>query len=210
MRIIILTLSLFSIMQLAACATVSKGTHERVLFETTPPGARVVTEVETKASQSARRKNPDLAAEYYSCDPTPCEIKLSRRTNTVATLTYPDMEPLQFAITSGPSVRNLAPNVTGGIATGLAGGSLSVAIATGFGASTAGALSMVAGPAGLMALTVGGTMAAVDLMSGAGLRLSPNPLSIQLVPKGTEVVPDPEIEKLRSLQKKNEERFGNT
>jgi len=198
MRLIVLFLSLFLLTHLSACATVSKGTHERVLFETMPPGAKVVTEVETKASKTARRKNPDLTPDFYSCEPTPCEIRLSRRTNTVATLTYPNMETLQFAITSGPSARNLAPNVTGGIATGVAGGSLGVAVVTGFGASTASALSVVAGPAALMALSVGGTMATVDLISGAGLRLSPNPLSIEMVPKGTEVTIDPEIEKLRA------------
>ena len=198
MRLIVLFISLFLLTHLSACATVSKGTHERVLFETMPPGAKVVTEVETKASKTARRKNPDLPADFYSCEPTPCEIRLSRRTNTVATLTYPNMETLQFAITSGPSARNLAPNVTGGIATGVAGGSLGVAVVTGFGASPASALSVVAGPAALMALSVGGTMATVDLISGAGLRLSPNPLSIEMVPKGTEVTIDPEIEKLRA------------
>jgi len=77
MRLIVLFLSLFLLTHLSACATVSKGTHERVLFETMPPGAKVVTEVETKASKTARRKNPDLTPDFYSCEPTPCEIRLS-------------------------------------------------------------------------------------------------------------------------------------
>lgn len=189
---------LLALISLSACATVSKGTHERVRFETTPPGARVVTEVETPASQSARKRNPDKPKEFFSCEPTPCEIKLSRRTNTVATLTYPNMEPLEFAITSGASARNLAPNVTGGAATGVAAGGLGVAISTGFGASTAASLAAVAGPAAIIAVGVGGSMALVDLASGAGLQLSPNPLVVTMVPKGTEVIPDPVAAQLRA------------
>lgn len=189
---------LLALISLSACATVSKGTHERVRFETTPPGARVVTEVETPASQSSRKRNPEKAKEFYSCEPTPCEIKLSRRINTIATLTYPDMEPLEFAITSGASARNLAPNVTGSAATGVAVGSLGVAIGTGFGASAATSLAVIAGPAAILAVGVGGSMALVDLASGAGLQLSPNPLIVTMVPKGTEVIPDPVVAQLRT------------
>lgn len=193
-RRIAILLCLFT---LSACATVSKGTHERVLFETVPPGAAVVTEIETTASKAARRKDADTVPEYFSCAPTPCEIRLSRRTNTIATLTYPGMEPLEFAITSGASRRNLAPNATGGLAAGATIAATGALINSTLGAAAVSAGAMVA-PAAVVALAVGGSMALVDVASGAGLKLSPNPLSIVMVPKGTEVVPDPEVEKLRA------------
>lgn len=189
--------ALFCLLSLSACATVSKGTYERVLFETTPPGARVVTEVETTASKSARRKDPTRAPEYFSCEPTPCEIRLHKRTNTIATVSAPGMEPLEFAITSGPSRRALAPNITGGLATGAAAGAMGVAVTTSLGASTAASIGAFAGPAGWVALSVGGSLLAVDAVTGAGQTLSPNPLHIRMVPKGTEVIPDPFVAKLR-------------
>ena len=203
----ILTLRRFAILlcllTLSACATVSKGTHERVLFETVPPGAAVVTEIETTASKAARKKDPDTVPEYFSCAPTPCEIKLSRRTNTIATLSYPGMEPLEFAITSGASRRNLAPNATGGVAAGATVAAAGAAINATVGGAAVSAGALVAPVAAAVAV-VGGSMALIDVASGAGLKLSPNPLSVTMVPKGTEIIPDPEVAKLR--EKRNYRR----
>ncbi|WP_371397033.1 hypothetical protein [Fretibacter rubidus] len=189
-------LILFCMLSLPACATISKGTTERVRFETVPPGVTVTTDIETTASKAARRKDKSLEPEYFSCSPTPCEIKLSRRTNTIATLTYPGMEPLEFAITSGLSRRNLAPSATGGAVTGLSLAGVGAGVGASLGATSLG-FAAVAGPAAIVAVGVGGSFMLVDAASGAAMQLSPNPLVITMVPKGTEVVPDPEVQKLR-------------
>ena len=189
-------LILFCLLSLSACATVSKGTTERLRFETVPPGVTVMTDIETTASKAARRKDKTIQPQYFSCAPTPCEIKLSRRTNAIATLSYPGMEPLEFAITSGLSRRNLAPSATGGAVTGLSVAGVGAGIGASLGASSLG-LAAVAGPAAIVAVGVGGTMMMVDAASGAALKLSPNPLIVTMVPNGTKIIPDPEVQKLR-------------
>lgn len=56
-------------LSLSACATVTRGTHDEFVVETDPAGAKVVT------------------SNGYSCDKTPCSMKMPRKSEFEVTIT---------------------------------------------------------------------------------------------------------------------------
>ena len=69
-------------MSLAACATVTRGDHTAWEVNTTPPGARVTT------------------SNGYSCDSTPCSIRMPRKSEFSASITKAGYTTLQVSVTT--------------------------------------------------------------------------------------------------------------
>lgn len=199
-----------SAIYISGCATVSRGTHTKMIIDTDPIGARVITDKELSSSQRARKKNPDLKAEYYGCPSTPCEIKISRRSEFLMTIQKEGYEDVEIGIDSGLHKESLNADLAGsagigvtlGVATGaLAGGLTGGGIATGVAAGAAGIAT-----GGLLVVSVG-----VDAATGALLNLRPNPIALTLPPKGTKFTPHPGALRIREKRaKKAGKKVGKT
>ncbi len=61
------TLYLIAAAFLTGCATVSRGTSDKLIIDTEPAGALVTTDLERPKSKFARRKDPSLPARYFGC-----------------------------------------------------------------------------------------------------------------------------------------------
>lgn len=99
-------------LQLSACATVTRGTKDSFVVQTTPPGAQV------------------SMSNGYACPSTPCAVKMPRRSEFVATVSKPGYQPVQANITnrvSGGGGAAMAGNV-------LVGGIIGVGVDAGTGA----------------------------------------------------------------------------
>jgi hypothetical protein len=91
---------------LAGCTTITRGTEDTWVVETTPPGATVST------------------SNGYHCDSTPCAIKMPRRSEFVATIEKDGYETVTVNVThqiSGAGGAGMAGNV-------LVGGLIGVAV----------------------------------------------------------------------------------
>lgn len=97
---------------LSGCASVTRGTKDTWVVETTLPGARVET------------------SNGFSCASTPCAIKMPRRSEFVATITKDGYETVEVNVThqiSGGGGAGMAGNV-------LVGGLIGAAVDAGTGA----------------------------------------------------------------------------
>lgn len=97
---------------LSACTTITRGTNDTWVVETTPAGASVST------------------SNGYHCESTPCAIKMPRRSEFVATIERDGYEPVEVNVThqiSGAGGAGMAGNV-------LVGGLIGVAVDAGSGA----------------------------------------------------------------------------
>ncbi len=92
---------------LTGCATVSRGTSDKLIIDTEPAGALVTTDLERPKSKFARRKDPSLPARYFGCPATPCEIKMRRRSEMILTISHKGYEPVEIGIDSGLSKESL-------------------------------------------------------------------------------------------------------
>jgi len=85
----------------SACGTITRGTNDTLLVETTPPGASVTT------------------SNGYECASTPCAIKMPRRSEFVATIELEGYQTHEVSVTnrvSGGGGAAMAGNVlVGGI-----------------------------------------------------------------------------------------------
>ncbi len=123
---------------LSACTTITRGTNDTWVVETTPAGASVST------------------SNGYSCQSTPCAIKMPRRSEFVATVERDGYETVQVNVThqvSGAGGAGMAGNV-------LVGGLIGVAVDAGTGAMN----DLVPNPVVLTLVPIGGA-AASDVAS---------------------------------------------
>jgi len=166
-RILLLSIAGF---YLSGCATATRGTHEIVTINSEPAGARAISNIPNTT------KNSNLEG-FYGCEPTPCGINFSRRAEPVISVEKEGYKAIKFKIIS--SVATSSSSVpTGAIVAGTQSGSHVVAgspdllkkIPVG-GASIFG---------GVMSLGAGTVL---DVATGAGLSLSPNPVTVFLSPE---------------------------
>jgi len=158
-------LSIFLGIMVTGCATATRGTHEMVQINSEPAGARAISNIPNKTETS----NLDG---FYGCEPTPCGINFSRRAEPVISVEKEGYKDIKFKVVS--SIATSSSSVpTGAIVAGTQRGSHVVAgspdllkkIPVG-GASIFG---------GVMSLGAG---TALDIATGAGLSLSPNPVTV--------------------------------
>ena len=147
---------------LAGCATMTRGTQERVDVETVPSGASVT------------------ASTGQACSPTPCSLQLSRRSRPVLSVELEGHASLRVALAPAVETPNRAVP-EGTLVAGLPPGSFAVA-------GRAAALKAIPmGGASLMGgFTTMGVGTVVDVASGAHLSLAPNPLTVVLAPLAAE------------------------
>ncbi len=158
------------------------------MVATEPAGAVVTTTLETKESRKARKSNPDLKAKTYGCSPTPCEIKLPRRSKFIAKIEKPGFKPVRVTILSKAGKKGkVAGSVAPTAVTILAGSEIAAAsTATSFFLLEA---YTIAG-ATTGAVFIGVPLAFADAVSGAMLDLYPNPIGVKLTPKSSAVDKD--------------------
>lgn len=191
---------------LSACSTVNRGASDHFRIDTVPQGAKVTTSVIDK-SKSKRRKNQsgryqdkNAKTVYHSCEPTPCAIELPRRSEFVVTLEHPGYEPTDLFIRStsmkGGTTANAAASLATASGTSFAlvglGASFNAAFTSIFSLGTQSVnVSGIATTGATAGLGIGVGMIAVDIATGANLNLFPNPVVIELAPKGSAVKTDP-------------------
>lgn len=154
---------------LSGCATATRGTHEMVMVNSEPPGAKAISDI-----QSNQAKNTING--YIGCEPTPCGLNISRKAAPVITVSKDGYDPIKFKIISS-NATSATSVPTGAIVAGLETGShvkagspeLIKRIPIG-GAIIAGGL-----------WTMGGGIL-LDAATGAGRSLSPNPVTVYLAP----------------------------
>jgi len=154
---------------ISGCATATRGTHEMVQINSEPAGARAISNIPNKT------KNSNLDG-FYGCEPTPCGINFSRRAQPVISIEKEGYKDIKFKVVSSVATSSTSLS-TGTIVAGTQRGSHVVAgspdllkrIPIG-GASIFG---------GVMTLGAGSI---VDGATGAGLSLSPNPVTVFLAP----------------------------
>lgn len=211
------------------CATVNRGVDDHFRIDTVPQGAKITTSIETPKSIRNRRENKGLAPEYIGCEPTPCAIQLSRRSEFTFTTEHAGYEPVEMYVTSSNKRGSMTANTAASIATTAgttAVGAASTAsllatstgIATGIGAGlgasftfglvpieTAVSAGLAAGASAAPstgaliassippALAVTGGMLLIDAGTGANRNFYPNPVVLELAPKGSPVKYDPAV-----------------
>lgn len=150
----ILYFSMLSVL-LAGCATVTRGTETDVIFESSPAGAEVRTQLVDMCALSECRMADanDVSAAPVTTDPpmpgpncnTPCSVRVARKKAIVATFTKDGYEPMTV---------NVPLRMANAGAAGLAGNIL-----------------------------IGGVIGVgVDAVSGATLEHYPNPVIVTLTP----------------------------
>jgi len=156
---------------LSGCATATRGTHEMVNINSEPAGARAISNIPNKT------KNSNLDG-FYGCEPTPCGINFSRRSEPVISVEKAGYKDIKFKIISS-----------------VATSSTSLATGTIVAGTQRGSHVVVGSPDLLKRIPIGGasifggvvTLGAgsiVDGVTGAGLSLSPNPVTVFLAPEG--------------------------
>jgi len=156
---------------LSGCATATRGTHEMVNINSEPAGARAISNIPNKTKTS----NLDG---FYGCEPTPCGINFSRRSEPVISVEKAGYKDIKFKIISS-----------------VATSSTSLATGTIVAGTQRGSHVVVGSPDLLKRIPIGGasifggvvTLGAgsiVDGVTGAGLSLSPNPVTVFLAPEG--------------------------
>ena len=155
---------------IAGCATATRGTHEVVQINSEPSGARAISDIPSKS-----RKNNING--FIGCEPTPCGLNISRRAEPVITVEKEGYKSIKFKVVSSVATsRSSVP--TGSIVAGTQNGSHVVAGSPDFlktipvgGASIFG---------GVMTFGAGSVL---DIATGAGLSLSPNPVTVFFAPE---------------------------
>lgn len=205
MKLLNLNVIIIAIM-LSACSTVNRGASDHFRIDTVPQGATVTTSV-IDMSKKKRRKNQygryqdkNVVTAYHGCAPTPCAIKLPRRSEFVVSIEHPAYETTELFIRSsslkGGTTTSAATNLASASASGLAVGGMLVAPMTSLGnlfmlTSPSVNTSGIATSGAAAGLGVGVGMIAVDMATGANLNLFPNPVIVELAPKGSIVRTDP-------------------
>jgi hypothetical protein len=198
LRIFILCLLALST---SACATVVRGTQDKMAISTIPPGAVVTTDQETKESLKARKKSSDLPAQFYGCPATPCEFKVPRKSEFILTLSKEGFEAVEIGIDNGIHKESMKANLAGSVSTGAVMGLGVGTIGSALGASSASAVGAGLGATAIVALPVAGASVLIDSSTGALYNLRPNPITITLPPEGTEFEPHPKVKLIREKRR---------
>lgn len=164
-----------------ACMTATRGTSAEFYVLTEPPGATVVTNLQTKENRKARKADYTLPVEYHRCEETPCSFEVSRRDEFELWI---EMDGYHRSAACIESEVQLLPTAAVGAQVGAGYGGANVIAATATPTSIGGFLNtaMWAGTAA----TAGLASATVDTATGAILGPTPNPLQVQLLPVGEE------------------------
>jgi len=166
---------------LSACATVLRTSNTNFVIQTIPAGASVTTDLKISGTAGS-------ATAYYGCAPTPCRIKLPRRSDFNVLVSLSGYQPFTYAITKERSKEAVKKNTKANIAIG-AGTSTALLVGS---AAAAGTLTLpallslpVAGAVALPAVPVIGLTTGIDLASGSLIDLYPNPLNIAFASEAT-------------------------
>jgi len=154
----------------SGCATATRGTHEMVKINSEPSGARAISNI----PNDTEKNNLDG---FYGCEPTPCGINFSRRTDPVISIEKAGYKNIKFKVVSSVATSSTSL-ATGTIIAGTQKGSHVVVGSPEFlkripigGATIFGGV-----------MTLGGGLI-VDSVTGASLSLSPNPVTAFLAPE---------------------------
>lgn len=205
MRQFNIALILMAVM-LSACSTVNRGYKDHFRIDTVPQGASVTTSVidntrkKRQKNQYGRYAGSNAITQYHGCRPTPCAIELPRRSEFVVTLEHPDYEPTELFVRSTSMKGGTTANAAANIATASGTSFALVGMAASFSAAYTPLLSLgtqsvnasgIATTGATAGLGIGVGMIAIDIATGANLNLFPNPVVIELAPKGSAVKTDP-------------------
>ena len=160
---------------LSGCATATRGTHEVVKINSEPSGARAISNIPNKT------KNSNLDG-FYGCEPTPCEINFSRRAEPVISIQKEGYKDIKVKIVSSVATSsNSVPRGT--IVAGTQKGSHVVAGSPEFLKSIPIGGAIIFG--GVMSFGAGSIL---DVATGAGLSLTPNPITAFLAPESSKTI----------------------
>ena len=166
------------IITLGGCATAIRGTSHEFRVESEPPGAKVTTTLETKASAKARKIDPDIAPIYHGCPATPCTFVIPRRSQFIARIERPEFVPVTVTVRSKTGGDKMAASTLGNA--GVPSTGLGVVVTSELTiASTA--VGTTVGSFG--GLAIGAPMIFVDYTSGSIQDTYPNPIRVNLIPK---------------------------
>lgn len=204
-----LMLLLFLAITLSACNTISRGGTDYLRIDTIPQGAKVSTTIETSNSRKNSKQYVNAKKEYRSCEPTPCLLEVGRRQTFAIKIEHDGYEPAEIAIHGDIPMRtvnldmavpvgSVAANVGLGVASGAVVGTFGVVFTQAwfqiFTLSTVPApTSGIVAGATAAGAGVGVAMVGIDLISGSFENIYPNPVIVQLAPKGTPTITDPNM-----------------
>ena len=193
-------IGLLLVFWLPACATATRGSSTMFVVQTTPVGAKATTSLETPQSKqitqkqrlaASSKKTTELKFSYLFCEPTPCGIKMPRKSEFNILITKEGYVPKLVSISN--IHRKKIPEETNkntAIAAGVAGvGTVVTAAVIGTELASAGYIltstvvgSSIAAGAIVAApvILVGLVSKTVDASSGANYDLIPNPLVLKL------------------------------
>ena len=77
-----------------ACATTTRGTHENVLIDSSPPGATAMTKI---SLQDPISLGDGTESFYLGCAPTPCSINIPRKKSPIITVSKSGYDPISFS-----------------------------------------------------------------------------------------------------------------
>ena len=158
-----------SMMILGACASLTRGTTEPFVVETSPPGATVTLSL-SGADGSA-----------LSCSPTPCAIEVPRKSQFVARVDLPDHQGLRIVVRSrGESAAALLVN--GGAKTGALGVPPTTAMMSGSGVGAAAFATATGFFSGAIGTGIIAPGLLIDTGRGSLNSVYPNPVSAELMP----------------------------
>ncbi len=201
LKFVIITVTAVAV---TGCATARRGVSSNFTVITTPPGATVLTSVETIESRKqydwrvrkAALQTGDLPDfKYYKCEPTPCSMNIPRRREFSMLITKDGYKPVvatpdRMHNKKAAKLAKLQTGVSATTAVATAGGVTAAANTTmaagafiSGGAAAAAVAIVVAGPA----LIVMGSAAEADQRTGAKYDFVPNPMSVTLVLEDNEV-----------------------
>lgn len=181
---------------LPSCATMLRGVNDELIVDTDPPGAVVTTDRKLKT-------NRDGTMLYAGCEATPCTIKMPRRSEFLMLIEKEGYEPVEIGVTSSMKKEALRSNLSSSGKAGLAFGVSTVAVFGTYASSAGAAAAGGAAVAGIATAGILGATLLVDGASGALLNLNPNPIVLQLPPKGTRVEPH---DKALEIRRKRSEK----
>jgi len=178
-----LFLSLTLIISQMSCATVIRGTTEPFRVKTQPAGAIVTTTAETPKSKKSRLNNESIEKQTYGCPSTPCEIIVPRRSTFIAKIEKPGFIPVHVTVRSQALTKTSKQAAVGTVTGGSAGATAYFLTAGGSALpfTTAGAIFTSATITALFAAP----LTTIDAIDGALLDIYPNPIDLNLLPKGT-------------------------
>ena len=168
----ILAAALLGVVTLSGCATVVRGGHQDFRVETSPPGASVATTLRARDGTA------------LGCAPTPCSVRVPRRSTFVAAVELDGHQPVRVAVRPASSADGALLGLAGGQALGLGVTATSVAATSGttvgsFAGAAVASLPSFAAALGLAGL-LSGPFIFVDSSTGALGSVFPSGLSIQL------------------------------